>query len=120
MPLSDREQQILAEMERNLHEEDPDLARGAVRTEQTVVHDTRGIKVGVAIFLVGIAALIVFFTSQMVVAGVVAFGAMVGGIVLAGSSIRSVIARSSEASKASGTGFFERYEEHIRRRYRRR
>ncbi|MGH2694229.1 MAG: DUF3040 domain-containing protein [Actinomycetota bacterium] len=75
MPLSDREQQILAEIEKNLSSDDPRLARQAARRDL-------GLKAGALLFLAGFALLIGFFVSRSVLIGVAAFAAMVSGIVL--------------------------------------
>ena len=75
MPLSEREQQILAEIEKNLSSEDPRRARQAARRDL-------GLRAGVLLFLAGFALLIGFFVSRSVLIGVAAFTVMVSGIVL--------------------------------------
>ena len=79
MPLTDREKQILEDIERNLATEDPGFAHG-IRKPWS--HKLRQVKVGLAVFLVGLALLLGFFATQNVLVGVIAFAAMVGGIVL--------------------------------------
>ena len=116
MPLSDREQKILEEIEKNLHDEDPRFARG-VRSPRT--SHTGNIRNGVLLFLVGLGLLIAFFVSGMLLVGVLAFGAMVGGIVLAAGALPG-LASSQRAQKDRMTQAFSQWEQRIRERYRRR
>ena len=87
MPLSDRERQILEEIERNLHSEDPKFAR---RYRQTAPYsrESRLVRVGAIVFVIGFAILFAFFFSRSLLVGVVAFAAMVTGVVVVASSIR--------------------------------
>ena len=116
MPLSDREQKILEEIEKNLHDEDPRFARdvGSPRTSHT-----GNIRNGVILFLLGLGLLIAFFVSGMLIVGVLAFGAMVGGIVLAASALPG-LASSQRAQKDRMSQAFSQWEQRIRERYRRR
>ena len=75
VPLSEREQEILAEIEKRLSEDDPRLARQVSRRALRA-------KTGLFVFLAGFALLIGFFFSGSVLVGVAAFAAMVVGIVL--------------------------------------
>src|SRR5688572_4943797 len=79
VPLTDREKQILDDIEKNLSVEDPRFARGI---RQPWSHKLRQVKIGLAVFLMGLALLMGFFATQNVFIGVAAFAAMVGGIVL--------------------------------------
>ena len=118
MPLSEREQQILAEMEKDLYEEGRGPARGGVRTEpRTATPRIHVLKLGTFVFIIGIAALIAFFVSQLVIVGVVAFGAMVGGIVLVGAALRARIAAGG-GSGGDGASAFRDLEERLRERFR--
>jgi Protein of unknown function (DUF3040) len=116
VPLSDREEKILEEIEKNLHEEDPRFARevGSRRTSHT-----GNIRNGVILFIVGLGLLIAFFLSGMVLVGVVAFGAMVAGIVLAAGAL-SGLATSHRAQRDRMSQAFSQWEQRIRERYRRR
>ena len=121
MPLSEREQQILAELEKNLYEEDGGAARGGVRTRpRAATAGPRNLKVGALVFLIGIGALIAFFASQLVLVGVIAFGAMVTGIVLLGSALRAGVTARGSSSSGDGASAFQDLEERLRQRYRRR
>jgi Protein of unknown function (DUF3040) len=79
VPLTEREKQILDEIEKNLSDEDPGFATG-IRKPWS--HKVRQVKSGVMVFLLGLALLLGFFFTQNVIIGVAAFAAMVGGIVL--------------------------------------
>ena len=121
MPLSEREQRILEEIEKNLHEEDPTFAR-TVREQAPAMDEVRRIKLGVALFVIGFAVMISFFFSGAVGVGVLAFGLMVAGIVLTAGALR-VIA----TERRSGSDHRERlarrlggWEERLRQRYKKR
>jgi Protein of unknown function (DUF3040) len=88
VPLSEREQRILEEIERNLHQEDPALGRAARRGLH--LDRVKRIKLGGLLVVAGFALLFAFFVSGSVTLGVVAFVAMVAGIVLVAGSIRGL------------------------------
>jgi DUF3040 family protein len=118
VPLSDREQRILEEIEKNLHEEDPDFAQ-SVREQAPRMDEIRRIKLGAGIFAAGFVVLISFFFSGLVGVGVIAFGLMVGGIVLIAGALRvlaserrSVPVRRQRIARRIG-----RWEERLRQRY---
>lgn len=79
MPLSEREKQILEDIEKNLYSEDPGFARGIRKPWWQKV---RQVKFGAGLFVVGLAMLMGFFATRAIVLGVLAFAAMVGGIFL--------------------------------------
>ncbi|MGQ0849074.1 MAG: DUF3040 domain-containing protein [Actinomycetota bacterium] len=65
MPLSDREQKILAEIERHFHAEDPSLARAVRKIDRSRRNDLRWPLLGVIAGLVAIGAT---FTSNTLIA----------------------------------------------------
>ena len=71
MPLDDREQRILEEIERRFYQEDPRLAES--------VRDAR-LRWALLGFVVGVGLMLGFFMSQTIVA-LVGFAAMVGSVV---------------------------------------
>ena len=82
MPLSDREQQILQEIERHLYEQDPKFAHGvAAKTLKNT--SARDFRRGLLLFLGGLAALVGFVVTTALWAGVLAFLMMLGGAILA-------------------------------------
>lgn len=120
MPLSDREQRILEEIEKTLYKEDPgfaeDVEKGSAR------HDRRKAQLGAALTVAGFMTLILFFITSAVLIGVVAFGAMVAGIVMVVGSLRSRFSEDPDR-----VGFNEKFgslarswEERLRDRYRKR
>lgn len=122
MPLSDREQRILEEIEKTLYKEDPafaeDVQPGPSRRER------RKAQLGAALTVAGFITLIVFFATSAVLVGVLAFGAMVGGIVMVVGSLRS---RFNDDDDPTRPGFNARFgsfarswEERLRDRYRKR
>lgn len=84
MPLSDHEQRILDEIEKNLLQEDPGFAR-----RDPVSASSRRVRFrwGVLSFVAGVVGLLAFFSTSLVVVGVIAFAAMVLGIVLIARSL---------------------------------
>jgi VIT1/CCC1 family predicted Fe2+/Mn2+ transporter len=81
MPLSDKEQQILQEIEKQLISEDPKFARGVATSLATDA--ARKVKVGIGIFVLGFIGLLPFFFTQSVVLGVGAFLIMLAGATFA-------------------------------------
>lgn len=65
MPLDDREQRILAEIERQFYEDDPDLARAVKNIERT---GRFGVKLPLLGLLAGLGTVVFFFTSQTLIA----------------------------------------------------
>jgi hypothetical protein len=115
MPLSDREQQILAEIEKNLYEEDPDLARDL--PERRTGSAQRGVKIGVGLLFAGLVALIFFFTSELIFVGVLAFGLMVAGIAILGSSLRTIFTDPENEGPGRASRALSDLEERLRQRY---
>jgi len=122
VPLSEREKRILDEIEKNLYHEDPHFARG-VKRESPRMADRRRVQAGVLLFIIGFATLIGFFITGNVIIGVLAFGAMVGGIVIIAGSIKGSVAPRRPPGPAIGeriTQNMRAWEERFRQRYRRR
>lgn len=65
MPLDDREQKILAEIERQFYEEDPELARAVENIDKTPATRVRLAALGA---LVGLAVILFFFAQNTVLA----------------------------------------------------
>ncbi|MGH2788170.1 MAG: DUF3040 domain-containing protein [Actinomycetota bacterium] len=117
MPLSEREERILEEIEKNLQHQDPSLGR----TTRRGPHLDRAarLRLGGLLVLVGFLLLIAFFVSGSVTLGVVAFVAMVGGIVLVAGSIMAP-ASERTSSRFGGRdrliGALREWEERVRKR----
>jgi hypothetical protein len=121
VPLSDREQKILQEIEKNLYDDDPRFARD-VRRRAPRMEEVRRTKLGAALFVLGFAVLIAFFVSSSLLVGVVAFGAMVAGIVLVAGSIRGLGSSGGAGLPARRDRLVHKFGEwgaRIRKRYKR-
>ncbi|HVL51533.1 MAG TPA: DUF3040 domain-containing protein [Actinomycetota bacterium] len=89
MPLSDREQQILQEIEDQLYEQDPEFARG-VSSSTLQSHLLRNVRRGIGAFLAGFAILVVFFIRTELVIGIAAFLLMLAGAVYTYDNVRKI------------------------------
>jgi hypothetical protein len=121
VPLSDREQRILEEIEKNLYQEDPVFARD-VRRRAPKMEEIRRVKLGAATFVLGFVGLIAFFVLRVLILGVAAFGAMVAGLVLVAGSMRVLV----PSRRSNGPGArdrlarnFGQWEQRFRERYKR-
>ncbi len=96
MPLSEHEQRLLEEMERNLYQNDADFV--------ATVSGRRGkpnyslVVVGALLAVAGVAALVAGVIVQQPIIGVVGFALMLGGVLLVITP-----GRSSEATASSGS-----------------
>lgn len=121
MPLSEHEQRILEEIEKNLYQEDPGFARD-VRRRAPLMDEVRRVKLGIFVFACGFALLIGFFVSTSVFVGVGAFVAMVAGIVLVAGALKSLAAgrrRATRPGRDRLDALLQRWEQKLRRRYKR-
>ncbi|MEX0791389.1 MAG: DUF3040 domain-containing protein [Actinomycetota bacterium] len=89
MPLSDREQQILQEIEDQLYEQDPEFARGVSATTLQV-HLLRNVRRGIAAFVAGFGVLVFFFVKTELFIGVGAFLLMLAGAVYTYDNLRKI------------------------------
>lgn len=108
MPLSEREQEILQEIERHLQQEDPRLARSARWRDRTG-------GLGALTFVVGFGILVLFFVTELWFVGVLAYALMVAGIVLVTNSVRSRMASGGIRERARDA--VRGWETRVRRRY---
>ena len=111
MPLSEHEQRLLDEMERNLYGGKADVhpARPAGRPSY------RSLVLGIIVLLAGIVVLIVGVTSQLIVVGVIGFAVMFAGAVFAARPSKAGEAGSPRAQSKDGTrsrsSFMQRMEQ---------
>lgn len=126
MPLSDREQQLLEQMERALIEEDPKFAT-SMRGGPGQARNRRRVAIGIGGVLVGLAVILLGVTIQQVVVGALGFAVMVSAVVYAmteksaakGKANLQVVPDQGGASKApkpshkkgSTSSFMQRMEE---------
>ena len=123
MPLSEHEQRLLEQIERALYAEDPKFA-STVRGGRLRKPTRRRRLQGVALFVVGLVLLVVgvavpqLWLGSFPVLSVVGFLMMLGGAVLAvtsvGTSGQTAAAKNAEPDKNRFTG---RMEERFRRRF---
>ena len=79
MPLSEKEQRILDELEKQLSSDDPTLAHQFGEPENASSFNTRRIALGGGVIIAGLALLIFAVSLPAVWLGVLAFIVMVGG-----------------------------------------
>ena len=91
MPLSEQEQRLLDEMERHLMHTDADVV-SAPREGQALSY--RNIVYVALLVLLGLGGVIAGVSTGIIVIGVLAFLAMVGGVVLAVTPTRGGTARA--------------------------
>jgi hypothetical protein len=84
VPLNDKEQKILDEIERQFLQDDPKLAN-AVKTASAADSFRRSSRLTIGGFVLGLALMLLFFTSNTLIA-------MVGFVVMVGSASVFVIA----------------------------
>jgi Protein of unknown function (DUF3040) len=82
MPLSEQEQRLLEEMERNLYRNDADFvhAVGGVRGRRP---NYRAIVLGVLLAVAGVGALIAGVALQLLIVGILGFALMFAGVLIA-------------------------------------
>jgi hypothetical protein len=111
VPLSEHEQRLLDEMERNLYGGKADVhpAGPAVRPSY------RSLVLGIIVLLAGIVVLVVGVTSQLIVVGVIGFAVMFAGAVLAAKPGKASDAGSTRTQAKSSTrsrsSFMQRMEQ---------
>jgi protein-S-isoprenylcysteine O-methyltransferase Ste14 len=124
VPLSEHEQRLLDQIERALYAEDPKFA-STVRGGRLRKPTRRRRLQGVALFLLGLVLLVVgvavpqlWLASSFPVLSVVGFLVMLGGAVLAVTSVGSHGTQAPPAkNEADKNGFTGRMEERFRRRF---
>lgn len=87
MSLSDREQQILDDIEARLRAEDPKFAR-TVATVTVSTHLKRRIKLGIAAFALGFLVMLLLILH--IGFGIAGFVLMLGGAVSAGNALKKL------------------------------
>jgi hypothetical protein len=118
MPLSEQEQRLLDEMERHLMRNDADVV-SAPTDGRTLSY--RNIVYGTVLVLVGLGALIVGVSTQLIIVGVIGFVVMLGGVILAVTPTRGIPRGPVEAAPAapkarSNSSFMDRMNDRWDRR----
>ncbi len=100
MPLDDREQKILEEIERNLYAEDPKLAQTVARTDLSV-RVKRKQRLAAVGFFVGLAIMLGTFTRFSILAGL-GFVLMVASAAVIAMTMRAARVERPAAFSVSG------------------
>lgn len=108
MPLSDREQQILSDIESRLREEDPKFAR-TVSTADVSSGARRSIKLAMVGFVVGFIMLLATVPAGSVILGVAGFVVMLGAVVLGGTQLKRLGAEGGGDLSGQLQGGLQRY-----------
>lgn len=106
MPLSDREQQILSDIEARLRADDPKFAK-AVGTTTVSSHVRRKVKLAIAGFFVGLILLLLIIQSFWF--GVAGFALMLGSAVYGGHQLKRLGADQTNRLGGQLRGGFDRY-----------
>ena len=121
MPLSEREQKILDEIEKSLATEDPRFAEPGHK-RPSKAHGSRA-RLAALIFVGGLVLLLVFFLTRVLRVGLLAFGGMVTGIVLLASPVSALMHTTKDNAGRAGSKFkrsMADWDEDLRNRFRRR
>ena len=114
MPLSEEEQRLLDEMERNLYGEHTDVHSSSAQLGRV---SSRGVVLGIVGIVLGIAGLIAGLSTGFFVWGLLGFALMLGGCIAAFSMRQSPSPRASRPNSApssssrTGRTFMERLED---------
>jgi predicted phage tail protein len=118
MPLSEHEQRLLEEMERNLYQNDADFV--ATVSGRRGKPNYRLVVIGALLAVAGVAALVAGVIVRQPIIGVVGFGLMLAGVLMvispgrpaeSGSAAPTSAGRSTRAPRASWmTTMTERWE----------
>lgn len=103
MPLSEHEQKLLEQLEKQLHEEDPKFAN-SMGSDPGRSWSTRHVVIGVLCALAGIFLLLVGVTTQLIVVGVLGFIVMGGGVYFATMRSAAAAARGGSPGGAAKSG----------------
>jgi Flp pilus assembly protein TadB len=96
MPLSEHEQKLLEQLEKQLHEDDPKFAN-SMGSDPGRSWSTRHIVIGVLATLAGVLLLLVGVSLQSIFVGVL-------GFIVMGAGVYFATMRSSAAGKGKSTG----------------
>lgn len=101
MPLSEHEQRLLEEMERNLYQNDADFV--ATVAGRRGKPNYRLIVIGALLAVAGVAALVAGVIVRQPLIGVVGFGLMLGGVLMVISPGRGTTDTTASAAGSAGT-----------------
>ena len=111
MPLDDREQKILEEIERQFYADDPKLAQTVARTTLESVSQ-RWTPIAIGVFVVGVIVMLAFFRSQVLIAGI-------GFVLMVASAAWIAMALRRRSTSGAGAGPVEGLISRVRQRWQR-
>jgi Protein of unknown function (DUF3040) len=120
MPLSEHEQKLLEQLEKQLHEDDPKFA-SSMGSDPGRSWSTRHLVIGVLGALAGILLLLLGVSLQLIVVGVLGFVVMGAGVYYATMRSSSSRAKSAGGSRKPGkprSSFMSNLEERWEERHR--
>jgi NaMN:DMB phosphoribosyltransferase len=122
VPLSEHEQRLLDQIERQLYADDPKFA-SAVRSHDLKSHLSRRVKRFAAVLVLGVAALVAGAVIHNVVVGVAGFLLMLAAALVIARTLQrlsrgdSYVAGRGKGPRGPKSSFRERAEERFRRRF---
>ncbi|CAN5128690.1 MAG: DUF3040 domain-containing protein [Euzebyales bacterium] len=108
MPLSDREQQILQDIEARLRADDPKFAK-TVSTASVSRDARRRVKLSIAGFIVGFALLLSVVPAQSIWLGIAGFAVMLAAVVYGGNQLKRLGQDTTDDLGGQLRGGFTRY-----------
>ncbi|MBO1268516.1 DUF3040 domain-containing protein [Arthrobacter cavernae] len=105
MPLSEHEQKLLEQLEKQLHEDDPKFAN-SMGSDPIRSWSTRHVIIGVLGAIVGILLLLIGVTTQLIALGVLGFVVMGAGVYFAtmrGAAFGKAGARNRKTGKSKSS-----------------
>ena len=108
MPLSDREQQILSDIEARLRAEDPKFAK-TVSTASVSTDARRRVKLAIGGLIVGFVLLLLVVPLGEVLVGVAGFAIMLASVVYGGNQLKRLGADQTGDLGGQLRGGFNRY-----------
>lgn len=118
MGLSEREQQLLDDMERRLYQSEADVMKAGSATPRRL--NLRSLVLGILVGLVGIGVMIGGVAAQQLWLGLIGFAAMLGGTVLAfmrGEEDASAGAVGDQTAKPPAAKSGESFSDRMERRW---
>ena len=122
MPLSEHEQRLLEEMERNLYKNEADVVS---TTGFTATPNYRAITVGVLVGLGGLVTMVAGVSFDLALVGILGFGILFSGVMVAvatpgkkSEATRSPSSSARPSARASSSSFMDRLNERWERRER--
>lgn len=115
MGLSEREQQLLADMERRLYQSEADVMRTSEGSNRRI--NLRSLVLGIVVVLAGVGVLIGGVAAQQLWLGLIGFAVMLGGTVLAFTRTESAGHAEKRPADVGGKPSGESFGDRMNRRW---